>query len=143
DERCRRAIIVAEDYADGLAGLAQLSEAGAQATEALEEGRLSAESALAAHEYATERLIHGRYGDEDFALSAACDAAYATDDQEAELAAQCELIRDIFGNPFRPVFVLAFWLAWNNGTIPKFAQTIYDELAFDRLPILADALEDA
>ena len=31
----------------------------------------------------------------------------------------------------------------NNGTIPKLAQAIYEEKAFDRLPVLADALEDA
>ncbi len=32
---------------------------------------------------------------------------------------------------------------WNDATIPKVAQAIYDDRAFDRLPILADALEDA
>ena len=35
------------------------------------------------------------------------------------------------------------WLAWNDGTVVKLAQAIYDDRAFDRLPILADALEDA
>ena len=34
-------------------------------------------------------------------------------------------------------------VAWNDGTVRKIAQAIYDERAFDRLPILADALEDA
>jgi hypothetical protein len=29
------------------------------------------------------------------------------------------------------------------GTVPKVAQAIYEERAFDRLPVLADALEDA
>jgi hypothetical protein len=33
--------------------------------------------------------------------------------------------------------------AWNNGIVVKLAQAIYDDCAFDRLPILADALEDA
>jgi hypothetical protein len=37
----------------------------------------------------------------------------------------------------------ARWLAWNENTVPRLAQTIYDERAFDRLPILADALEEA
>jgi hypothetical protein len=50
---------------------------------------------------------------------------------------------DLFGNPFRPVSVAPLWLAWNDGTVVKIAQAIYDERAFDRLPILADALEDA
>jgi hypothetical protein len=35
------------------------------------------------------------------------------------------------------------WLAWNGGTIPKLAQAIHDERAFDRLPVLADALTEA
>jgi len=35
------------------------------------------------------------------------------------------------------------WLAWNDGAIPKIAQVIYDNRAFDHLPLLADALEDA
>jgi hypothetical protein len=35
------------------------------------------------------------------------------------------------------------WLAWNDGTVVKLASDIYEERAFDRLPILADALEDA
>jgi hypothetical protein len=50
------------------------------------------------------------------------------------------LIRDIFGNPFRPVKVAP---AWRTSTGVELAQAIYDERAFDRLPILADALEDA
>src|SRR4051794_18310239 len=35
------------------------------------------------------------------------------------------------------------WLAWNDRTIPRLARAICDERAWDRLPILADALEDA
>jgi len=53
---------------------------------------------------------------------------------------QLALMRDIFGNPFRPVTVDASWLTAN---VTALAQAIYDERAFDRMPILADALEDA
>jgi uncharacterized membrane protein len=35
------------------------------------------------------------------------------------------------------------WLTWNDGTVLRLAQAIYDEQAFDRLPILADALVEA
>jgi hypothetical protein len=35
------------------------------------------------------------------------------------------------------------WLVWNGGTVPRLAATIDAESALDRLPLLADALEDA
>jgi hypothetical protein len=63
--------------------------------------------------------------------------------EEEEQAYQADLVRDVIGNPFRPVTLNPAWLAWNDGTNPKLAQAIYDERAFDRLPILADALEEA
>jgi hypothetical protein len=66
------------------------------------------------------------------------EAAYA-----AEKSAQAGLLRDIFGNPFRPAKVKRSWLKWNNGTVVKLARSIDDERAFDRLPVLADALEEA
>jgi hypothetical protein len=60
-----------------------------------------------------------------------------------ERRAQSDLLRDIFGNPFGPSTVQAAWLTWNDRTIPRIARAIYDDRAFDRLVILADALEDA
>jgi hypothetical protein len=61
-----------------------------------------------------------------------------------EQAVQCDILRDIFGNPFRPKFAIdSSRLSWNDGIVPKLAQAIYDDRAFDRLPILADALEEA
>lgn len=64
-----------------------------------------------------------------------------TSNREFEREAQCLLIRDIFGNPFRPVD--AAWLKRRQGKVPKIAQRIYDARAFADLPILADALEEA
>jgi hypothetical protein len=52
----------------------------------------------------------------------------------------CPLLRCIFGNPFRPI---SFDPSWRTPTALKLAQAIYDGRAFDRLPILADALEEA
>jgi len=57
---------------------------------------------------------------------------------------QSFLLRDIFGNPFRPLSpVSSVWPTWNDGAVRKMAQVIYDDRAFDRLPLMADALEDA
>jgi len=50
------------------------------------------------------------------------------------------LLRDIFGNPFRQV---TFEPDWRTSTVHSLASTIYAERAFDRLPVLADALQDA
>jgi hypothetical protein len=59
------------------------------------------------------------------------------------LASHSKLLREVFGNPLRPIVVDPSWLSWNDSTIPKIAQAIYDERAFDRMPILADALKEA
>jgi hypothetical protein len=53
------------------------------------------------------------------------------------------LLADIFGNPFRAVCIERVWLRWNDCTVPKIAQGIYDDRRFRDLPILADALLDA
>jgi hypothetical protein len=61
-----------------------------------------------------------------------------------EMASQCCLLRDIFGPlPFRPVAIDPAWLRWNHGTVPAVARRVYEDRAFNDLPILADALEDA
>jgi hypothetical protein len=61
----------------------------------------------------------------------------------AEYARQADLLRDIVGNPFRPAAVEPAWLAWNDRCVERMAQGIYEERAFDRLPVLHDALLDA
>lgn len=54
------------------------------------------------------------------------------------------LLLCVLGNPFQPVPPLApDWLRWNEATVVRLAQSIYDDRAFNRLPILADALEEA
>lgn len=53
---------------------------------------------------------------------------------------QATLLRDIYGNPFRPI---AFDPRWRTADVRGLAEGIYSDRAFDRLPILADALMDA
>ncbi|HEY7428094.1 MAG TPA: hypothetical protein VH682_27925 [Gemmataceae bacterium] len=56
---------------------------------------------------------------------------------------QSRFVRDIFGNPFRPTVIDSTWLAWNDSTVVKLAQGIYEAHDFADMPILADALEEA
>jgi hypothetical protein len=58
-------------------------------------------------------------------------------------SSSADLLREVVGNPFRRVSIAPAWLAWNDGLVPKLAEGTYDERAFDRLPVLADALEEA
>ena len=53
---------------------------------------------------------------------------------------QASLLREIAGNPFRPITLDS---RWQTETVVALATGIYAERAFDRMPILADALEDA
>jgi hypothetical protein len=59
---------------------------------------------------------------------------------------QAAMLRDIFGNPWRPVDFMLIPYAGNCQkveTVHRIAQAIYDGRLFDHMPILADALEDA
>jgi hypothetical protein len=53
------------------------------------------------------------------------------------------LVRCVLGNPFRTVTFDPVWLAGNDGAVMKIAQASYRQGDFARLPILADALEEA
>ena len=138
DDRSRTAVEVGERYADGDAKIAELRAAADGAWAAAETGRRP--SAWVAVGAGCEDDPTGNsfwdvawdfYRVSDPAEAAALDAAGKN---------EVTLIRDIFGNPFRPVTVEGGWLT---PTVLGLARGIYDEGAFDRLPILADALEDA
>jgi hypothetical protein len=69
---------------------------------------------------------------------------------ETEARAQCELLRDIFGNPWCAAAVSPSWRSWNDGVVVRLAQAAYDQrctpagtLDNERLAVLADALEEA
>jgi hypothetical protein len=67
----------------------------------------------------------------------ACDEACFLAGYVAEFT---PIVRCVFGNPFRPVAVDPAWLT---STVVRLAEGIHADRAFDRLPILADALQDA
>jgi hypothetical protein len=56
---------------------------------------------------------------------------------------QAQLLREVIGNPFRPVMFDPRWRIVNDGAALKIAQEIEEEEAFDDMRILADALEEA
>ncbi len=53
---------------------------------------------------------------------------------------QANLLRDLFGNPFQS---LVLEPRWQTSDVQAVARGIYDDRAFERMPILADALMDA
>jgi hypothetical protein len=68
-------------------------------------------------------------------LSTPADSIWAGEEE-----IQADLLRCVVGNPFRPV---PFDPSWRTPAVLHLAQAIYDDRAFDQLPILADALEEA
>jgi hypothetical protein len=141
DERSRTAVEVAERFADGLATAGELHAACDAAHEAsmaaavLSATAWAAASAAGSASHPDAARIRGDGG-------AVGMAAYRG--RAASRRWQCQVIRDVAGPfLFSPVSVAPVWLVWNDGIAPRLAQAIHDERAFDRLPILADALEDA
>ena len=156
DGRSRQAVEVAERYADGLAGEEELRLAVVGASTVAERGvaasDLVVDESVASAAFAALNSTLPAEKAADYVTANAASAVYhaATAPgrlpavaRSAERAAQAALLRDIFGNPFRPAPADPAWLAWNDGVVPRLAQAVYDERAFDRLPVLADALEDA
>ncbi|HEY1187632.1 MAG TPA: hypothetical protein VGE74_08240 [Gemmata sp.] len=59
---------------------------------------------------------------------------------EEWLRNQAERLRDVVGNPFRPV---TFAPEWRTDTATAIARQMYESRDFSAMPILADALQDA
>jgi hypothetical protein len=56
------------------------------------------------------------------------------------LARAARVMREIVGNPFRPV---SFNPEWRSSNVVSLAKTIYESRDFSSMPILSDALQDA
>jgi hypothetical protein len=144
DGRSRQALEVAERFADGNATRTELQAARTRAEEAARQAdydvwadEVRAQFSMDAAHRAVLRA------------SAAADAALACVAEEIDVGAINEglrlpdLIREVFGNPFRWTVVDPVWLAGSDGAARHLAHTIYDQRSFDLLPILADALEES
>jgi hypothetical protein len=139
DERTRRAVEAAEAYADGVVAQGELARAKRAALKAVDgQPRL---------DLAVRGVTHGLPKRQAVEFPYYCLRPWRTSNYNHPTPPQGRLlghlIRDIFGNPFRSVTVDRSWLAWNDGTVVKIAQSIYDDRVFDRLSILADALDEA
>jgi hypothetical protein len=135
DRRSRKALEASERFADGLITAEKLQFVRGDARWAANVATRKAEDSegvkwIVAHltEPDAQRVL--------FAIWPAASSA----GRETEQPVQCDLFRDIIGNPFRPI---TFDPSWFTSTVTFLAQAIYADRAFDRLPILADALEDA
>jgi hypothetical protein len=151
DPRSRRAVEVAEEYADKLAKKKDLDEAARLCTEGATPGathdpaamvvKLSLEMAAHRASY-NARVRAAGAGPIEVSQLAAHIAA-----ENREGQAQIRLVHDLFGNPFRPVTLDRAWLSPD---VRALAQAAYDNRTLPagtlepaRLAVLADALEDA
>ncbi len=134
DERSRAVVEVAERYADGAATESELIRAR-QAAVLAARGPASRLAAWAGdrHPWQAARMV---------VVAAQHALAESTREVWTRPLAECsqKLIPCVFGNLFRSV---ACDPSWHTSTAVALARAIYAERAFDRLPILADALEDA
>jgi hypothetical protein len=141
DERSRKAVEVANRYADGEATTTELTAAHEAAYDV---AAARAERRIAKRD-APQRAA--------WAVSAASDPANLAEGVAWEAAgsvgrvrehdAQSDLLRCIFGNPVRPVSLDLSWLTWHDGLIVSMARQMYDSRDFADMPVLADALEEA
>jgi hypothetical protein len=143
DERSRNAVEVAERFADGHSSTLELENASFLARDAPAEQALLAEvQSPLAYGVAAAALFCVHDSAFTAALEVASEASNAaafTNRHGSEAAEQAKLLRCIFGNPFRPLALDASLLSF---TVVKMAQAIYEERAFERMAVLADALEE-
>ncbi len=150
DPRSRKAVEVAERYADG------------EATEG--------EMLAASNEATVVPVSIGRYpyaavwaSQPTLSLPNLLGSPTRRDWPEGSPATQAALLRDVFGNTWRKLTLCGKektydtrggqnWYAcagcqsvlrWHDGTVPRMAQGIYDDRRWENMPILGDALMDS
>jgi hypothetical protein len=165
DERSRNAVVTSELFADGLVSEQDLATARRAAEAARDDAQSAANAAQRAWMAMWRTMLRKRdarsfvptekasIAEEASIASvearAACQCAVKTADRHILEVVnltphlQASLLLEIFGNPFHSVAMDAKWLRWQDGTVAKLAQAVYNERRFSDLPILADALEDA
>jgi hypothetical protein len=143
--RSREVVAVSERYADRLVTKEQLKAARKRAsgcelsTSRLDAYQAAVETANGAA-YAVRLLAIDSGGIDPVIVGLSTYTAASNRLAQEQSGRQVAILRDLIGNPFRSVCLSPSWLT---RTVSGLAQAIYDEGAFDRLPVLADALEDA
>jgi hypothetical protein len=146
DQRSRTAVEVAERHAGGLTKMRERRTATREALSAEDEWRGAEDWPKFNAAFAARLSVSCRGGDFYGPADAANAAGYAVElagerPKQTEHLAQIALARDIFGLlPFRPIAVEPTWLT---SAVVGIAESVYADRAFDRMPILADALQDA
>jgi hypothetical protein len=154
DQRSRAAVEAAERYADGLVAGETLEAAHRDAGDAIAEGGQIRALSVMANRVTLSEATGNPWAAASSAFSALLDPSWQverfrftkklTDGQRRGIFDVSARLRDLFGPlPFRPVSIDQVVLERDDRMAQKLAQVIYDELEFDRLPILGDALEDA
>jgi hypothetical protein len=147
DEKSRQAVVTAERFADGEVTRKELAgdDVREQATRVIH-GSTAARAARktllksAARAAEEARFMVNQALIEQFTGRITQDWMYRRDAINRQMS---HLLRDIVGNPFAPPPGRPACLAAEDGTVARLARAIYDERAFDGLPVLADALEEA
>jgi hypothetical protein len=146
----RHAVEIAERHADGLATAEELNAAHEAARQAFERDLPVLQTGPGSYpQGAMEAACHCAHPDvrtcaERVSYLSAAATGMACEDVWDFLIAynyQQGILRDLVGNPFRPA--PAVEAEWLSGAVSKLAVSIYEAHSFDRLPLLADALEDA
>lgn len=129
-----QAIDAVERFADGVTTATEVAAAAVAGREAAKrQTNENRRVAIMATVWAAEdRLTIARTG--------ACVRCVAHERLSAGWPEQAALLRDVFGNPFRPV---VFSLSWRTSTVVALAQQMYESRDFSAMSILADALQDA
>ncbi len=149
DERSRKAVEVAERFADGLASETERATAECDAFN------------LDHYLIEMDEFYHGSHWFRDAAMFAAVAAASETlcidavssaistarrtleiiaAEREWNPTVQGRVFRDLFPSPFRPVTLDP---ACRTQAVVQLARSLYEERRFEDMPVLADALEEA
>ncbi len=142
DKYIRKALAIAERYADGDVSADKLHFAWGDARRAAKVAyRQKRETAEATAMWAVSMLCEAEVSKvvEAVQVAVRCEVFPMDETRFADAQKQqVPLLRDIFGNPFRPITLDPTWL-----TPTVKAQKIYTDSTFDQFPILADELEKA